>query len=154
MKARVAFSPRTLEEPMKTVAFTAPSAKLRWAGRSISAVAILFMLFDTVSHLVVPAPVADAFKELGFPVNLSLYLGLLEAILIVLYVVPQTAILGSILLTGYLGGAVAIQLRVGHPIFQLVFPAIVGTLLWAGVLVRDAEIRALMPLRSKTGKPR
>jgi hypothetical protein len=70
------------------------------------------MLFDTVSHLAVPAPVADAFRKLGFPVSLSIYLGVLEAIFIVLYVAPQTAILGSILLTGNLGGALAIQLRV------------------------------------------
>ncbi len=124
-----------------------PSPKILWTGRSISAVAVLFMLFDTLSHLVVPPPVADAFRGIGFPLSLSAYLGVLEAMLIVIYVVPRTAILGSILLTGYLGGAVAIQLRVEHPIFQLLFPVIVGTLLWAGVFVRDVQLRALIPLR-------
>jgi hypothetical protein len=126
-----------------------PSPKTLWAGRSISGVAVLFLLLDTLAHLAVPPPVADAFREIGFPLGLSVSLGVLEAILIVIYVLPPTAILGSILLTGYLGGAVAIHLRVEHPVFQMLFPVIVGVLIWGGVFVREAQLRALIPLRRR-----
>lgn len=86
-----------------------------WAGRIISGLVIAFMLFDGVIHLMKIAPVVQAFQELGWPISLSVVLGIIELLCVVIYLYPRTSMLGAILLTGYLGGAVVTQLRVGHP---------------------------------------
>src|SRR5487761_372416 len=88
------------------------SKKLLWTGRILSTLAVLFMLFDSVGHLLKPAPVVQAFVQLDFPLRLSLTLGIIQLICIVIYIIPRTAVLGAVLLTGYLGGAVAIHMRV------------------------------------------
>jgi DoxX-like family len=118
-----------------------------WAGRIITALVALFLLFDSVGHLIVPAPVAEAFARLGFPLSLSHGLGIIELVCIVIYVIPRTSILGAILLTGYLGGATAAQVRVDNPLFETLFPAIFGVLIWAGVYLREDRLRALIPMR-------
>src|ERR1700733_385789 len=121
-----------------------------WAGRVLSVLAILFLLFDAAAHLIVPAQVVDAFTRLGFPINLSTVLGIIELVCLIVYAIPRTSILGAILLTGYLGGAVATHLRVRDPLFDMLFPIIIGVLVWAGVYLRDQRLRALIPLTEKS----
>ena len=122
------------------------SNKLLWTGRILSILAVLFMLFDAVGHLLKPAPVVQAFLQLGFPLSLSICLGIIQLVCVLIYVVPRTAILGAVLITGYLGGAVAIHLRVGNPFFECIFPIIIGIFFWAGLLLRDGRLRAMFPI--------
>ena len=105
-----------------------------WTGRIVSALAVLFLVMDGVTHLIKPAPVAEAFSRLGFPLSLSVELGIIELLCVAFYVIPRTAILGAILLTGYLGGAVATHLRVLDPLFDTIFPVLIGALVWAGFI--------------------
>jgi hypothetical protein len=128
---------------------SATQKKRLLAGRIVSALAVLFLLFDSVGHLIVPAAVADAFNRLGYPLKLGPVIGILELICIVIYVVPRTFVLGAILLTGYLGGAVSANLRVDDPLFETLFPVIIGALIWAGIWLRDERLRTLVPLRGK-----
>ena len=123
--------------------------KMIWAGRILSALSILFLLFDAGGHLLMPAPVVDAFKRLAFPLGLSPVLGIIQLICVALYAIPRTSILGAILLTGYLGGAVATHLRVRDPLFDTLFPIIFGVLVWAGLFLRDPRLRALIQLTQK-----
>ena len=124
------------------------SAKSLWTSRLMRGVVVLFLLLDTGIHLAVPAPVVQAMTQLGFPLSLTVGIGVVELLCTVLYVIPATSVLGAVLLTGYLGGAVAAHLRVGNPIFEaIIFPAIVGALLWGGLLLVDQRLRALVPFR-------
>ncbi len=134
---------------MEITTQTAPVSKTQlWAGRIISALPVLFLLFDGVIHLTRIAPVVDSFNQLGYPIVLALGLGIIELVCVVLYVVPPTSVLGAILLTGYLGGAVASNLRIGAPLFSnALFPVYVGVLLCAGLYLRSNRLRALLPLR-------
>jgi hypothetical protein len=122
--------------------------KTLWIGRIVSALAVLFLVMDGVTHLIKPAPVADAFNRLGFPLSLSVELGIIELACVVVYAIPRTSILGAILLTGYLGGAVATHLRVLDPVFDTTFPILIGALVWGGLYLMDARLRALVPLKS------
>ena len=119
-----------------------PKTKL-WLGRTITALPILFLLFDsTIKLLNIPA-VSESFKALGYQRNLALQLGILELLLIVIYLFPRTAILGAVLWTGYLGGAIATHLRLGHPLLShTLFPIYVAAPLWLGLWLRDARLRA------------
>ena len=129
---------------------TAPVSKTRrWAGLIMSAFAVLFLLFDSVIHMMVIPPVVESFGELGYPVSLSLGIGILEFVCLALYAAPPTSVLGAILLTGYLGGAVASHVRIGSPLFShVLFPVYVGLLIWGGLFLRDERLHALIPLRS------
>ncbi|HKV46211.1 MAG TPA: DoxX family protein [bacterium] len=125
-----------------------PSKKIVWGGRLISTLAVLFLLFDSIIHLMTPGPVVEAFGQLGYPPSLASGLGILELVCVVLYAIPRTTILGAILLTGYLGGATASQVRVGHQLFtETLFPIYVGALVWGGLFLRDDRLRAIFPLR-------
>jgi hypothetical protein len=126
--------------------------KTLWAGRIVSALAVLFLLLDGVTHLMKPAPVAEAFQRLAFPLNLSVELGIIELVCVAVYVIQRTSILGAILLTGYLGGAVATHLRVLDPLFDTIFPILIGALVWGGIYLRDARLRALVPFKSTSNK--
>ena len=139
---------------MSSVIETSPaSSKLAWAGRILSGVTIAFLLFDGVIHLTKVAPVVQAFAQLGFPMRLAVALGLLEIVCVALYGYPRTAILGGICLTGYLGGAVAMQLQVGNPLFgETLFPVYVGLLVWGGLYLREPRLRALLPLSRAWGR--
>lgn len=95
-------------------------------------------------------PVAVAFAQLGYPLDLAVGIGILELACLAIYVTPRTSLLGAILLTGYLGGAVASQLRVGHSFFEKVFPIILGVLFWGGLFFRDGRVRTIIALRSYT----
>src|SRR5579862_2666517 len=119
-----------------------------WTGRTITGLVIAFMLFDTAMHLLKPAPVVDAFKQLGLPISLSVPLGIISLICVAFYALPATNVLGAILLTGYLGGAVATNMWVRHPLFETIFPVLVGVFVWAGVYLRDERLRVLLPWKS------
>jgi hypothetical protein len=120
--------------------------KTLWAGRILSALSVLFLLFDAAGHLVAPPAVVEAFNRLGYPVSLSSALAIIELVCLIAYAISRTAILGAILLTGYLGGAVATHLRVRDPVFDTIFPIIFGVLVWAGLYLRDPRLRVLIPL--------
>jgi len=119
-----------------------------WTGRVITGLVTLFLLFDaTVKVLALPLAV-DATTQLGYAARVVVPLGVLQVVLLVLYLVPRTAVLGAVLWTGYLGGAVATHLRVGAPFLgQTLFPTYVGALLWGGLWLRDATLRSLLPVR-------
>jgi DoxX-like family len=127
----------------------APLSKGRlWTGRIMSALPALFLFVDAVGKLVKPAPVVEGTLQLGYPESVILGLGIVLLACTVLYVIPRTAILGAILLTGYLGGAVATHVRVGNPLFtHVLFPVYLGVLIWGGLYLRDERLRALIPLR-------
>lgn len=125
------------------------SKKRLWSGRTLTILAVLFLLFDAVGKLAMPAPVVDAFVRIGFPVGLGVEVGLLILTCTAIYAIPRTAVLGAILLTGFLGGAVAIQMRVGSPLFETLFPVILGVIVWAGILLRDERLLDVFPIRRR-----
>ena len=114
-------------------------------GVAISALPVLFLAFDAIIKLTNVPAVAEANASLGLPAHLAPGLAVLELVLLVLYLVPRTALVGAILWTGYLGGAIAIHLRVANPLFShTLFPLYVALPLWAGLALRDARVRALV----------
>ena len=117
-----------------------------WAGRIISAVPVLMLVFSGVMKLMKPAAVVEGFARFGYPESVILAIGILELACTVVYLIPRTSILGAILVTGYLGGATATHLRVGDSAFFV--PAVLGALAWGGLFLRDKRLRALLPLRS------
>ena len=119
-----------------------------WAGRAISGLVVLFMVFDGVTKVMKVQPVVDATVRIGFPVTAIVGIGVALLICTALYLFPKTSILGAILLTGYLGGAIAIQLRAGSPVFEISFPGIFAVLAWLGLYLREQRLRALLPLRT------
>jgi len=127
---------------------TADSKSWVRAGYIISALPVLFLLFDGVAKLFKPPFVLEATVQLGYPESVIIGIGGALTACVVLYVIPRTSILGAILLTGYLGGAVSAQVRIGAPPFSVIFPIILGILLWLGLYMRDRQLRALIPLRS------
>jgi len=116
-----------------------------WAGRIISTLVVLFLLFDAVAKLMRIAPVLAAFTQLGFSTSLVIPIGAVLLLCTILYMIPPTSILGAILLAAYLGGATVTHLRAGQPFY---FPIIFGVLLWGGLYLREPRLRALIPLRS------
>ena len=120
------------------------SKKARWIGRILSVLPALGLIFSGVMKLVKPPEIADGFTHLGWPVNLALALGLLELACTALYLIPRTAALGAILLTSYLGGAIATHVRIGDP---FIFLVVMGVMIWGGLFLRDPRLRALIPLR-------
>ena len=128
---------------------TAPiSKRTLWTGRVMSGLPALFLLVDAVGKFIKPAPVVEGTLQLGYPESVIFGLGVVLLACTVLYIIPGTAILGAILLTGYLGGAVATHVRVASPLFtHVLFPVYLAVLLWGGLYLRDERLRALIPLR-------
>lgn len=124
------------------------SKKALWAGRAVSSLPVLFLLMDGVMKIFPPEIVVKATLELGYQESVIVPLGLVLVASTILYIVPRTAVLGAILLTGYLGGAVATHVRVLDGIFPMIFPVIVGSLLWLGLYLRDERLRALVNSRT------
>ena len=122
-----------------------------WTGRSLSALSGLFLLFDGAMKLVKPAPVVEATSRLGYPESALTGTGIVLLACTILYLIPRTAVLGAILLTGYLGGAVATQVRAGSSAFETLFPVIFGALVWGGLFLQDGRLRALIPWRRRNG---
>jgi len=125
------------------------SKKSLWVGRILSGLVVVFLIPDGIFKFIKPAPVLEAFAHVGWSMSLANTLGILLLACTALYAFPRTSILGAILLTGYLGGAVATHLRTGDPLFShVLFPTYLGTLLWLGLYLRDDRLRVLIPLRS------
>ena len=118
-----------------------------WAGRIMGWLPAVFLLIDGVMKLFKPAVVVEATVKLGYPENTIVPLGIVLTVCTILYLIRRTAVLGAILLTGYLGGAVATHVRVGEGWFPISFPIVFGILLWGGFCLRDDRLRALLPFR-------
>ena len=121
------------------------SKKMLWAGRILSTLLGVLLLFSGAMKLAKPAFVLEEFARLGYPERAVLGIGIVEIACTVIYLIPRTSILGAILLTGYLGGAIATHVRIGEPFFGQI---IIGVVLWLGIWLRDSRLRALIPLRS------
>ncbi|MCU1226054.1 MAG: Arginine/ornithine antiporter ArcD [Edaphobacter sp.] len=125
------------------------SKKTLLTGRILSGLAVLFLLMDGAMKLVhpLPAPVVEAQAQLGLPESLTFGIGILLLACTILYAIPRTSVFGAILLTGYLGGAIALQLRVGNPLFShVLFPVYIALLIWGGLFLRENRLRELVPL--------
>jgi hypothetical protein len=120
------------------------SKKLIWTGRILSGLAVLFFLMDGVMKLLKPTVVVEATRQLGYPESEIIGIGVVLLTCTLLYIFPPTSILGAILLTGYLGGAVASQVRVGAGWFNVAFAVMFGALVWAGLWLRDMRVRNLL----------
>lgn len=118
-----------------------------WTGRVLSILAVLFLLFDAAGKFMMPVQVVQASARLGIPISVSPTLGVLLTLSTLLYAIPRSAVLGAVLLTGYLGGAISIQLRAGSSLFETVFPALLGIVVWAGIYLRDSRLRRVFPIR-------
>jgi hypothetical protein len=119
-----------------------------WTGRALSAVAVLFLTFDSVIKLLMVQPVIDGAAQLGYPVSTMFGIGVVLLSCVATYVFPRTAVLGAVLLTGYLGGAIATHVRVQNPLFtHTLFPIYVALFVWGGLFLRDARLRAFLPWR-------
>jgi hypothetical protein len=132
---------------MTTPTVSANSTALVWTGRVLSGLVIAFLFLDAVMKLVPVKPVIDTMQTLGFDSTdaLARGLGILLLVCTALYAFPRTALLGALLLTGYLGGAIAIQLRAANPLFShILFGSYVGIFMWAGLLIRNGQIRSLL----------
>jgi DoxX-like family len=127
-----------------------PGRRMVWAGRIVGALPLLFLLMDAIMKLIrpLPAPVYESALKLGYAPKTMPIIGSILLSCLILYAIPRTAVLGAILLTGYLGGAVATNLRVGNPLFGYVlFPVYVGVLIWCGLFLRYEQVRELVPFR-------
>ena len=114
----------------------------------MSGIPVLFLAMDGVMKLVKPAVVVEGTVQLGFPESCIIPLGIALLVGVILYVLPRTAVLGALLLTGYLGGAIATHVRVDNPLFShVLFPVYVAVLLWGGLWLRDDRVRNLLPFR-------
>ena len=140
--------PRSLDTPNQ-----APAPLARWSGRVMTGLALSFLAFDTALKLFALAPAVQATTELGYPAETVAVLGAIELACLVLTLVPRTAVLGALLWTGYLGGAVATHVRAASPLFtHTLFPVWVAILLWGGLWLRDARLRALLPLSTRSSQ--
>jgi hypothetical protein len=129
---------------------TSPSGASLWTGRVLSGLVVLFLVFDGAIKLVPIQPVTDTMMQLGYPGDPSLMrgLGVLTLLCAAFYAWPRTAVLGAVLLTGLLGGAMATHLRAGSPLFShLLFGAYLGLIAWGGLYLRDPKLRRLLPFR-------
>jgi len=135
----------TLIEPATVALPTVTSNRARWAGRVVSGIAMAFLTFDTAIKLFGSREAVDGTVALGYQARHVPVLGGIELVLLVLYLVPRTAPIGAVLWTGYLGGAVATHFRLDNPLFShLLFPTYVAALVWGGLYLRDARVRALI----------
>jgi hypothetical protein len=135
---------KTLQANEVDAKATLASKKMLWTGRVVSAIPVVMLLMSAIMKFAKPPPVAEGFTHLGLPLTLAFALGVLELACTAIYLIPRTAVLGAILLTGYLGGATLAHLRVGDP---FIGPIIFGVLVWAGLFLREPRLGALIPSR-------
>jgi hypothetical protein len=125
---------------------TRPTAMV-WTGRALSALVVLFLAMGATMKRLDLEPVRQASAQLGYPVSLDRTLGVIGLVCLMLYAIPRLAALGAVILTGFLGGAVASHLRLGDPLFShVLFGVYIGALAWAGLYLRDGRLRALIPV--------
>ena len=123
-----------------------PSRAILWTGRILSILPVLFLVFDGTIHIMRIPAVVEGFAKAGFPISTAVPLGIIEVVCIVLYVIPRTSVLGAILLTGYLGGAVATNVRQQLPMLGYVLaPVYIAVFIWGGLWMRDDRVRSLIP---------
>ncbi len=119
-----------------------------WTGRVLTGLAIAFMTFDTVIKLIDLQVVRDSLTQLGYPTALGPTIGAIELICLLLYIFPRTAVLGAVLLTAVMGGAIASHMRLGDPLVShTLFGVYLGAVIWGGLYLRDARLRAIFPIR-------
>ena len=127
----------------------ASDKKPRMTGYALTAFVALFLTFDTVLKVLQLAPAMQGTTELGYPASSVLVIGVIELVCLVLYLIPQTSVLGALLLTGYLGGAIATHVRIGSPLLtHILFPIYVALMVWGGLYLRESRLRALLPFRT------
>ena len=130
----------------------APSISRLWIGRVVSGVPVLFLIFDGVVKLMKIAPVEEATTKMGYSPSSIVPIGTILLLCVLVHVVPRTAVLGAVLLTGYLGGAIATHLRLGDPLLShVLFPIYVAVLLWGGLYLRDPRVRTTLAPSSNDG---
>lgn len=123
------------------------SAVMLWTGRVLSLLPALMLIMSGVMKIQKSPEVLKGFGELGYPVDILVGLGAVEIACVVVYLIPQTSVLGAILITGYLGGAVSAHVRHGDPWGQCLAPAVFGVIVWLGLVLRDERVRSLLPFR-------
>lgn len=135
-------------------AHAAPVSKKKlWTARIISGVAVLFLLFDSITKVIATDFSVEGTVRLGYPAGLVPFAGIILLLCTALYLIPGTSVLGAILLTGYLGGAVATNFRVENPLFShVLFPVYLGILIWGGLFLTDERLRSLIPFRKAAEK--
>lgn len=127
---------------------TAPKVSKPWAGYIITGIVTAFLLMDAVVKFIQPSGIEENVLPLGYTMEQMIPVGIVLLACLIIYLIPQTAVLGAILLTGYLGGAVATHFRVGSPVFShLLFPVYIGILVWIGIFLREPRLRSLFPFR-------
>ena len=118
------------------------------AGRIVSGLTVAFLLFDSAMKVLMLPQATEGTAQLGYPVSAVFGIGVVQLACVVLYLLPRTAVLGAVLLTGYLGGAVATHVRLDNPLLtHTLFPVYVGILVWGGLWLRERRLRALLPVR-------
>jgi hypothetical protein len=135
---------------MSSITAPAPLSKTQTrTSYVLTALAVLFLLLDAVGKLLALAPVVEGSTQLGFPASTVVGIGVIELACLVVYLVPRTSVLGAVLLTGYLGGAIATHVRVGSPLLtHVLFPTYIAALLWGALYLRDRRLRDVVPVRS------
>jgi hypothetical protein len=126
-----------------------PSQKSLWTGRILSGVAVVFMLFDSITKILKVDAVVKASAQFGYPVSLLSAIGIILLCCVVVYVIPRTSVLGALLITGYLGGAVEANLRIGTPLFSnALFPVYFAALVWGGLFLREQRVREFFSIKA------
>jgi len=123
------------------------SMKMVWTGRILSLLCVLFLLMDSLMKVFKAKLAVDATKDLGYPESTVVWIGVVLLVCTIVYALGQTSVLGAVLLTGYLGGAIASNVRADKPVFNIIFPLIIAAMIWGGLLLRCGKVRQVMPLR-------
>jgi hypothetical protein len=122
-------------------------------GRALSAAAVVFLLFDSLGKLLEVAPVVAGTTQLGYPESTVRTLGVILLLCVVVHLIPRASVLGAVLLTGYLGGAVATHVRIGDPLLtHVLFPVYVAAFIWGGLLLRDARLQRVLDVPTTLGR--
>lgn len=141
-------TPSTVDQPADNDNRVRGSRTAARAGWVLTSLVVLLLLIDGITHVLKIQPVLDSFRDLGFPASTAAGIGIIELVCLALHVVPRTSVLGALLLTAYLGGAVAAQVRIEAPLASTtLFPVYTAVLLWTGLCLRDNRARTLLPLR-------
>ena len=133
------------------MSFVSPPAPLAlkwiWTGRILSGSMVLFLLFDGIIKFMKIQPVIDTFAQLGWPIKFAVPIGIIDVVCAVLYAIPRTAVLGALLMTGLLGGAIATHVRIESPFFShTLFGVYMGLVAWGALYLREPRLRALLPV--------
>jgi hypothetical protein len=128
------------------------SSAALWTSRILNGIAVLFLAFDAAIKVLRLPMAVDGTTQLGYPADVIFSIGVLQVALLAVYLIPRTSVLGAILWTGYLGGAIATHVRVGNPLFtHIVFPVYVAALIWGALWLRDSRVRALLSRHTQNG---